>query len=334
MRTSNLSTNSNAGRAAARRPARIVLAMLLLALSLVPVAADGDYTVGVLRGPTAIAFAPLLSGESSQVAGRDLVLQVFPSPDVLVARIISGDVDAATIPSNLAAQLYNRGVDIEVACTFIWGVLYVVGPQGSDGLSALSNGEVYAPGRGATPDLVLRYLLDRQGLSDSVTVRYGFSQVEIAQLLISGQIDYAVLPEPFVTRVLRAASARAVVADLQRLWLQETGLEIPQTVLVTVGASGRAEPGGASTASADLVSVLTESVYRVKSAPQRALSQIDTLGLGLDEPTATDALPRLNLRVEPASESRSALEAYFSVLEQFNDQAIGGRLPEAAFYGD
>jgi len=333
MGTSNLGTNGNARRAAVRRRARIVLVMLLLAIWLVPVAAEEDYTVGVLRGPTAIAFAPLLSGESSQVAGRDLVPRIFPSPDVLVARIISGDVDAATIPSNLAAQLYNRGVDIEVVCTFIWGVLYVVGPQGSDGLSALSNGEVYAPGRGATPDLVLRYLLDRQGLSDSVTVRYGFSQVEIAQLLIAGQIDYAVLPEPFVTRVLRGADNRVVVADLQRLWLEETGLEIPQTVLVTVGSSGR-PAAGAPTVPGDLVSVLTESVYRVNNAPQRALAQVDTLGLGLDEPTAMDALPRLNLRVETARESRPALEAYFAVLEQFNDQAIGGRLPEAAFYGE
>ena len=88
------------------------------------------------------------------------------------------------------------------------------------------------PGRGATPDLVFRYLLSLDGIEDEVTLRYGFSQVEIAQLLISGRVDYAVLPEPFVTRVVEATADRVALADLQEAWLEETAQAMPQTVLV------------------------------------------------------------------------------------------------------
>lgn len=48
-------------------------------------------------------------------------------------------------------------------------------------------------------------------------------------------------------------------------------------------------------------------------------------------PTALAALPRLNVRVESGSQSRSALEARFSVLEGFDPAAIGGSLPDHAF---
>jgi NitT/TauT family transport system substrate-binding protein len=313
---------------------RFLYLTVLLSLAAGFLGAAEPLQVGVLRGPTAMAFAPLISDDTSTVNSRPLEFEIFPSPDVLVARIIAGDIDAAAIPSNLAAQLYNRGIDLQVVGTFIWGVLYIVGPPdaltGSAGdpspLARLSGREVYAPGRAATPDLVLRYLVSRAGLEAAVSVRYGFSQVELAQLLIAGRLDFAVLPEPFVTRVLQATADRVVVVDLQEVWREETGREMPQTVLVTVG------PIGAETQTA-LREALRGSVAELTSNPEVALAGVESLGLGLDTQTAVAALPRLNLRVESGTESRESLEGYFSVLEQFDQAAIGGSLPDAKFYG-
>ena len=210
----------------------LVLSILIAVASARSVAAAEPFQVGVLRGPTAMAFASLIKDPTTAVNGRPLEFEIFPSPDVLVARIIAGDVQAAAIPSNLAVQLYNRGVPLQVVGTFIWGVLYIVGPA-----SPLSDArEIYAPGRGATPDLVLRYLLQSHGMESDVFVRYGFGQIELAQLLIAGRLDYAVLPEPFVTRVLLATKDRVIVADLQQEWCEATGQAMPQTVLVAVGS--------------------------------------------------------------------------------------------------
>ena len=295
----------------------------LMAVALVgPVAAAEPFRLGVLRGPTAIAFAPLIKDSTTVVNGRPLEFEIFPSPDVLVARIVAGDVQAAAIPSNLAVQLYTRGVPLLVVGTFIWGVLYLVGPP-----STLSDvREIYAPGRGATPDLVLRYLLRRRGMESEVAVRYGFGPVELAQLLIAGRLDYAVLPEPFVTRVLLATDDRVVVADLQEEWWEATGQAMPQTVLVVVGSVS-------PDMQESLLNTLSGSVDELTSNPTQALSQVESLGLGLDAETAVAALPRLNLRVESGSESRVALERYFTILEQFDPAAIGGSLPDAGFYG-
>ena len=304
---------------------RIRALSAIILFTVVFAAAAEPFRIGVLRGPTAIAFAPLIEAPPVMADGREVQFLVMPSPDLLVARAISGEVDAAALPGNVAAQLHNRGVELQVAATFIWGVLYLLGPPGA-GIHDLEGREIYAPGRGATPDLVLRYILEANNLSD-VTVRYGLGQVELAQLLIAGRVELAVLPEPFVTRVLRATRDRVVVADLQELWLQATGLELPQTVLVTFAASGSTRYAG------ELCAMLSRSVDTLMADPERAIAGVEALGLGLDAETALAALPRLNLRVESGPASRPALERYLEALRTFDEAAIGGPVPGGAFYG-
>ena len=303
---------------------RVRIVALLLIVAAGSVWAADSYTVAVLRGPTAVAFAPLMTEEVVLPDGRVLEFEVTPSPDVLVARLISGEVDAATLPSNLAARLFNRGIELQVAATFIWGVLYMLGPPGTE-LEDLAGGEVYSIGRGATPDLVLRYVLEQRDI-DPVTIRYGLGQVELSQLLIAGRVGVAVLPEPFVTRVLGETDERVVVADMQALWREITGEAMPQTVLVTLGSQS-------DLMRTELTGLLRESVDGLQDNPHESLQNIGDLGLGLDAQTAIAALPRLNLRVESGVQSRSALVRYLGVLQAFDPASIGGEVPAESFFG-
>lgn len=297
---------------------RLILMVLVLTCATL-IAAD-PVRIGVLRGPTALAFAPAISQSAEN---DELSFEVFPTPDVLIARMISGEIDAATLPSNVAAQLYNRDLDIQVVATFLWGVLYLVGPGLADSLPGIDVEEILVPGRGATPDLVTRYLLNSAGVASQP--RYGLSPVEISQLLIAGRAEAGVLPEPFVTRTL-AASPELSVIDLQREWAGAAGTDLPQTVLVTIGETSRE-------GHTQLLALLESSVAEVMDDPALAFANVETLGLGLDAATAEAALPRLNLRVETGSSSRAAIEAYFRVLTGFVPEAIAGPLPGAEFYG-
>jgi NitT/TauT family transport system substrate-binding protein len=42
----------------------------------------------------------------------------------------AGEVAVGMLPANVAAQLYNRGVPIQIGAVTLWGLLYVVGPEG------------------------------------------------------------------------------------------------------------------------------------------------------------------------------------------------------------
>ncbi|MFW6288565.1 MAG: hypothetical protein ACOC2Q_02160 [Spirochaetota bacterium] len=299
---------------------RLLVLLLVLVVSPALVAQD-SYRVGVLRGPTAVAFAPMIE-ESVYVDGTPVEVVAYPTPPNLIAAYLAGDVDAATLPSNAAAQLSGRGAPVEVAATFIWGVLSLIGPSGMD-LDELS-GPVHSIGRGASPDIVLRYILEEEGLADEVTVVYGYAQVELSQLMIAGRVRAGVLPEPFVTRVLAQNDSLGVVADLQERFAAHADSGLPQTVLV-------ARPGDPNINL--LVDALSESVQWVLANPTSAASLVAGLGLGLDEETALASLPRLNLRVEGANESEAALRRYLQILFEFEPEAVGGQLPPDSFYG-
>ena len=268
-----------------------------------------------------MAFAPMIDEPTMLSDGRLVEVTSFPTPPNLIAAYISGEVDAATLPSNAAAQLYGRGVPIQAASTFIWGVLYLVGPRGVD-LAELS-GPVHSIGRGATPDVVFRYILEEEGLTNQIDVEYGYAQVELSQLLIAGRVDAGVLPEPFVTRVLRANAEKGIVADLQKLFAEHAESGLPQTVLAV-------RPGDDS--ADEVVNQLRASVEKVLSEPAVAAQLVAELGLGLDAETAEASLPRLNLRDETGAHSASALKRYFEILFAFEPSSVGGQLPGEDFY--
>ncbi len=305
------------------RICKVFLIVNVFFLGAIPVPAETAYRLGVLRGPTAVAFAPMIDQPVRLDDERAVEVRIYPDPPALIAAYLGGDVDAATLPSNAAAQLSGRGVPIEVGATFIWGVLYVVGPRD------LSLGELRGPvhslGRGATPDIVLRYVLEQEGLADRIRVEYGFGQVELAQLLIAGRVVAGVLPEPFVTRVIRLNPEVGIIADLQERFAAHADAGMPQTVLAV-------RPGGDVTS--ELVGLLRASVARVLADPDRTARLVARLELGLDEVTVRESLPRLNLRVEGASESRDALRRYFAILYEFEPASVGGRLPPPQFYGE
>jgi NitT/TauT family transport system substrate-binding protein len=134
-----------------------------------------------------------------------------------------------------------------------------------------------------------------------------------------------VLPEPFVTRVLHQNPELGIVADLQELFTVHADVGMPQTVLAV-------RPGGNATD--QLANLLRASVDAVIADPERTGRLVAKLGLGLDEDTVVDSLPRLNLRVESASQSRDALTRYFSILYAFEPAAVGGQMPPSQFYGE
>jgi NitT/TauT family transport system substrate-binding protein len=274
-----------------------------------------------------VAFAPLIEaqsrGEGALLAdGTPVTIAVFPTPPELIAAYASGRVDAATLPSNAAAVLSARGQSIQVAATFLWGVLYVVGPRG-EALESI-RGEVETVGRGATPDFVFRFVLAEEGLADQITPSYGFAQVELSQLLIAGRERYGVLPEPFVSRVLRENRDLGVVADLQARFFSATGMGLPQTVLAVRPDGNRGE---------QLYQLLMQSAQTVIADPAAAAATVEALEIGLDAETVIDALPRLHLRVESGRESEQALRAYLEILYSFAPQSVGGSLPAPSFYG-
>lgn len=290
------------------------------------------FSVVSLRGPTGVGLVEAMQQDR---IGEDIRVswEVAGAPDIAVSRILSGEADLVTLPTNVAAQLYNRGADVAVAGTTLWGVMYLVGPQG--GLSSweeLRGKTVYTLARGATPDVLFRYLLQEQGIDpeSDLTIDYSYGHVELAQLAASGQVELAVLPEPFVTQVTMRNPQMRVLLDFQESWKEVTGSEksYPQTVFLARRAAVELSPDRFWR----LMDRIGESLRFALREPAETARMTAESEVGLPAAVTESAIPRLNIEYQSASEARGEIENYLQVLYEFNPRSVGGEMPGEDFY--
>jgi len=158
----------------------------------------------ILRGPTAIAFAGWIESPPT-LNNKKVVVDIVDSPQQVQAALIKKSTDIAALPMISAANLYNKGVEYSFAGCPIWGTLYIVGREGAT--------QLHVFGAGTTPDILTRYYLREQGKDYTLNYTLG-TATEVAQGLLAGRVDAAVLGEPFVSLVLNRDTTIHILADL------------------------------------------------------------------------------------------------------------------------
>jgi NitT/TauT family transport system substrate-binding protein len=295
--------------------------------------ADLELSIGTLKGPSGIGMIRLVEDAPVLAGYAETRFQVVPNPNLMISRILAGEVDAAVLPTNMAAILYARGAPYQFAAVTGYGVLYLLssGPE-IRSVADLEGRRLSVIGRGATPDFVVRYLLSRHGLEpgDDVELDFTYGHLELAQLLIAGRVDLAVMPEPFVTQVTTANPDVRVELDLQRLWSSVQGMDAsyPMTCLVIKREIAENHP---SVLRALLVEY-ERSINWARANPGEAGALAAKHALGMPAGVAEAALPRLNLTFISAGEARELVDDYLSILHAFSPKAVGGSLPDEAFY--
>jgi NitT/TauT family transport system substrate-binding protein len=295
------------------------------------VAQTEGVSVEMLRGPTGMGAIQLID-EEPDFAGVDVSYRISGSPQNTVARVLNGEVDIAALPSNVAAKVYNGGAPYQLAAINTLGVLYLVSRDDEvAGWADLQGREIGNIGRGANPDFIFRYLLQQNGLDpeEDVSLRF-YNHTELAQLLIAGRQDVAVLPEPFVTRVVSAAPDAEVVLNMQAEWQAVKGrdAEIGMGALVVKRELVESNPEFVRA----FLRAYRDSVNFVNGEPSAAGELIEEHQMGFTAESAAAAVPRANIVFRPAPEAREAFEEYLEVLRGFDPTAVGGALPDDEFY--
>jgi NitT/TauT family transport system substrate-binding protein len=286
--------------------------------------------MAVFKGPTGFGYVQVIEDGKNFVDGISISTQVLPSPTEAVAKLTSGEIDAAALPVNTAAVLYNKGVDITLVAVTGEGLLYLMSSEGSR-TADFAGETIHVPGAGSSPDYVTQYVFEKSGLTpgEDVTLDYSISApAQLAQMMIAGKIQHAVLPEPFASMVSSKSSTVSRALDLQQLWMDLSGQgNYPMTALVMRNDFISSQP----VASHVIQMGVADSISWVNGNPGEAAQLIEKheiLSAALAEP----AIPNCNLIYSPASEAREDIEAYLTVLSSFDAASIGGALPDEDFY--
>lgn len=308
-----------------------------------PGGTDAPETLDRLRihHPETLAFAApfALVGDDGPLStiADDITAEAWTTPDVLRSIVINDQTDVVAVPTYVGANLFNKGTDVNLAAVVVWGLLWVIGPDGTPtDWESLRGETVMVPFQNDMPDLVFRHLAEANGLTpgDDFDIEYYATPPEAVMRLVSGKGRFAVLPEHVATVAINQAGENGNdlerLLDLQEEWGAATGSDprIPQAGVILPGRlAQRPEVVGA------LLDELENQVATINDLDPDAIAKLSET-FDLPEALISSLIPRLNLEIVPAGEARDELERFYGELAEFSPDIIGGKLPDAAFYLD
>ena len=291
-------------------------------------ATEATLRIAGLKGPTTMGLVNLMADEVA--SSYDFTM--YGAADEIVPLLVKGDLDAAAVPANLAATLYNKtNGAVEVACVNTLGVLYIVeNGETVNSVADLKGQTIVTTGKGTTPEYVLRYVLSENGIDpdSDVTIEYCSEATEALSKVQAGEATIAMLPQPFVTSALSQVEGLRVALDMNEEWQKVAGSKLVTGVLVVRKDAVENDPE----AFASFMEGYAASVEAANSDLEGTAALCEQYGVVAKAALAQKALPQCNIVFETGDEMKADLETYFNVLYAADPTSVGGTLPADDFY--
>ncbi|MFA6757213.1 MAG: ABC transporter substrate-binding protein, partial [Sulfurospirillaceae bacterium] len=164
-----------------------VLCSLFLVASLMYAKDDGTIRVA---GPVASISHPIfkmIDDDMLKNINKKIEFRLWQNPDELRAMILKKEIDFVALPTNVAANLYNKNQPIKLTSVPVWGILEIVSSdEAISSLEDLKNEEIIVPFRADMPDIILQVLIKKLGydFKTDYKLRYVPTPPDAMQLLL------------------------------------------------------------------------------------------------------------------------------------------------------
>ncbi len=305
------------------------VAIVLFSLSLFGGSADVSFINPL--GPTIIPIAPVLGGALKSAV--PIKISLWKTTDEAVALLSKGTADFAVLPVTLGAIVYNRGIGLKLLGVYEWKVFYLVASKGAPftGWKDLEGKSVYTPeGRGQTVDVLMRYMMSKTGVTPDKDVRIFYAPPqEIVSLFKSGKIQYAALPEPFVTMAISGGSGR-IVLDFQKEWGTEMNQpgRLPVAGLFVKKSFFEQNPSVVK----EVEDLFSESIEWMNANPDKAI-EMTVPYLKIPVPVLEQSLKRMSFYYVPASECETEVGTFLKKINELYPEGMP-KVPDKGFYAN
>ncbi len=308
----------------------LLISSLLFIFSISLFAQAAQVRVGILNGPTCVPAAYMIDKNTA------FTFEQFADPQALLPKMIKKEIDIGFMPVNVAAKVYSAGNKAIICCavTGLGNIKLITTDSTVKRFTDLKDKTIYVAGQGATPEYMFRFLLEENKLDWSeggnVILDYSIPTAQLAAQMISGKIEYAVLPEPFVTIAQLKSDQISAPLDFQKEYIEITGEKniYPLSVMVVRKDFAKENKELLET----FLSEYEKSVEWTISNPEEAGKLSEKNGLGLGAVVVSKAIPVSNYTFIPAKKAVSQIEALLNIFLNCDKNSIGGKLPAKDFY--
>ena len=295
-----------------------------------PETAGAALRIAGLKGPTTMGLVNLMNSAD----GANYEFTMYGAADEIVPLLVKGELDAAAVPANLAATLYQKTEGaVEVACVNTLGVLYILeNGETIQSVADLKGQTIVTTGKGTTPEYVLRYVLSQNGIDPDadVTIEYCSEATEALSQVQAGMASIAMLPQPFVTSALSQVEGLRVALDMNEEWEAVAGSQLVTGVLVARKDAVEADPAAFEA----FLDGYAASVEAANTDLEGTAALCEQYGIVAKAALAQKALPACNIVFETGDQMKTDLVNYFQVLFDADPASVGGALPADDFYYD
>ncbi len=290
-----------------------------------------DMTVACMTGPTGVGMAKLMADSATKKTANNYTFTVASAATDINAKFINGEIKIASVPTNVAATLYNKtGGKVRMLAVNTYGVLSILEKGDTiKSVADLKGKTIYSTGKGQNPEFIFKYILEKNGLDPEKDVTINFvSSEELVAKLVKGEAEIGLAPEPAATTVLSKNQNLKRALSINDEWAKVSDTKLMMGCVVAL-ESYIVE----NTAAVEkFLEEYSASVEFAKTNVDEAAKHCATYKITASEAIAKKAIPTCNLCYVTGAEMKTNVNGYFNVLFTADPNSIGGAMPGDDLY--
>ncbi len=289
-------------------------------------------TVIQVGSPKAPPILPVLKMIEDNAMGDDVSIEIkyWKTTPEMVATVQEGKRDFYALPLTAVSVLYNKGMPIQLVNVNTWGPVYLLSTDTSiKSWKDLKGKTIYVQCKNSPADVMTQILLKDAGLKKGdYTIKY-MPKMEMANWLILGKGDYAVMIEPLASKVLKKNKNMKVVLSFEDEWkrIRKTKNRLPH--------AGFAVSKNFAKEHKDLILKFNKEFEKalnwVVSHPAEA-GALAEAKLGMKQKMIEASIPQMGLEYQSISSVEGQIKDFYKFFFQFNKKTVGGKVPNDGLY--
>ena len=290
-----------------------------------------DMTVACMTGPTGVGMAKLMADSDAKTTANNYTFTVAAAATEINAKFLKGEINIASVPTNVAATLYNKTQGkVRMLAVNTYGVLSILEKGDTiKSIADLKGKTIYSTGKGQNPEFIFKHILTKNGIDPEKDVTINFvSSEDLVQKLISGEAEVALAPEPAATTVMIKNAGLRRALSINDEWSKVSNTQLMMGCVIALDSYVTANPE----AVAKFLEEYEKSIKFATENVDEAATHCATYKITASEAIAKKAIPTCNLCYVTGSDMKTNVNGYLNVLFTANAESIGGAMPKDDFY--
>lgn len=306
---------------------------IILVVNLTGCSLSKDVRVKTYNGLPAISICKLIKEEENIKSSYKTSYTIESNDKKLVESLNKKEVDIALIPTDMAAKVYNKNSSYQIFASIGQGSYYLVtsDPEVRGFNSTLINKEIAIAGENSMTDNIVKAILKKNNIDETlVKFKYTNTVPELVKTLTLGEIYTGIVPETSLTSLLYKHSGLKILASINDAY--ENTFDIsegyPQFSVIVRKDFAKNNKEYVN----KFLSKLKESIEFVNNNPLQAGAYGEELKIPIKPQILSKAIKRCNLKFIEIDKFKQNYKYFFEILYNYNNEAVGGTVPDESIY--